>query len=129
MKKNLSFLLVLIILLISACTTNLLDHNQMVGNWHCVEIIDNNKNTSAPLGEINFEFNADSTYTYYSKDKNSGQTGTWYTLEDKLYTTPEGGKKMAVKLGLTSDNPSSIDTLLFYQNRGGVPEVWKMARQ
>jgi len=105
-----------------SCRKDLVDEAQLVGKWKCVEIIEESE--TPPLQHINFEFNADSTYHYYSDNKNSGQKGDWYTLDDKLYTTPEGGKLMAVKLGV-----SGMDTVRFYQNKGGKPVVWVMVRQ
>ena len=105
-----------------ACHKDLVDEAEMVGTWKCVEIEKQEK--YPPLKEIIFDFNADSTYHLHENVLNEGQKGTWYTLGDKLYTTPEGGNLMAVKLGRSGN-----DTLRFYQNRGGIPEVWTMVRQ
>lgn len=111
-----------VIICLFSCRKDLVEEAQMVGKWQCVKIEETGENP--PLQNINFVFSADSTYHYYGDDKNTGQKGTWYTLDDKLYTTPNNGKLMAVKLGV-----SGMDTLRFYQNKGGKPVVWTMVRQ
>lgn len=108
--------------LITSCRKDLVEETQMVGKWECVKI--ETKGENPPLKSIIFDFKADSTYHYYSVNNLKGQRGVWYTLDDILYTTPEGGKKMGVKLGV-----SGMDTLRFYQNRGGKPETWTMVRR
>lgn len=109
-------------LLFASCQTSLVDDSQMIGKWECVNI--ETKGENPPLKSIFFDFKSDSTYHYYSANNPKGQKGSWYTLNDVLYTTPQDGKKMGVKLGLNSP-----DTLLFYQNRGGKPETWTMVRR
>ena len=112
----------LIILTLFSCRKDLIEEAQLIGKWVCVEIKKDTPATRKP-SDISFEFKKDSTYIYALANEYS-EDGTYYTLDDKLYTTPSGKAKMAVKLGL-----SGTDTLRFYQNRGGNVEVWTMLRQ
>lgn len=114
------FILVLIVVSLFSCRKDLMEEAEMVGKWECVEIVSQVEQPT--LKSILFDFKADSTY-----QMSHGKTlrkGTWYTLEDRLYTTPEGGVLMAVKLGRSGN-----DTLRFHQNRGGMVEVWTMVRR
>ncbi len=121
--KYLNYVLIAIFTLtFFSCHKDLIEEAEMVGTWKCVEIEE--KGEIPPLQDIVFDFKADSTYHLHDNDLNAGQKGQWYTMEDKLYTHPEGGKLMAVKLGRSGN-----DTLRFYQNRGGFPVVWTMVRQ
>lgn len=122
MKIKTVLTLLLTTLFFFSCHNDLVEESQLVGKWKCVKIEE--QGTTPPLQTIIFEFNADSTYHYYGDSKRAGQKGSWYTLEDKLYTTPEGGSKMAVMLGV-----SGPDTIRFNQNKGGKAVVWTMVRQ
>lgn len=118
--------LLLVVCCLFSCRKDLIEEAQLVGKWQCFEIEEQEE--SAPLQSITFEFNADSTYHYYGDSKSAGQRGTWYTLDDKLYTTPDGGNLMAVKLGV-NEGSVAMDTVRFYQNKGGKAVVWHMLRK
>ncbi len=105
-----------------SCRKDLVDEAALVGSWECIHILKDSPATRKP-SDIRFEFRKDSTYTYSLSNEYS-EDGTYYTLDDKLYTTPKGKNKMAVKLGV-----SGPDTLRFYQNRSGSAEVWTMLRK
>ncbi len=115
------FILALGICFVS-CRKDLVDESELVGTWQCIDILKDTPATRSP-SDIKFTFKADSTYTYSLANEYS-EDGTFYTLDDKLYTTPNGGSKMMVKLGV-----SGSDTLRFHQNRGGRMEVWTMLRK
>lgn len=126
MKIKSLLALLLIVFCLFSCREDLVDETQLVGKWQCFEIEEQEE--TAPLQTIIFEFNADSTYHYYGDSKSAGQRGTWYTLDDMLYTTPDGGNLMAVKLGI-NEGSTAIDTVRFYQNKGGKAVVWHMKRK
>ncbi len=122
MKFQISLIALFLGLTLFSCRKDLIEETQLVGTWECVHI---KKDTPAKRkpNDFKFTFRADSTYTYSISNEYS-EDGTFYTLDDKLYNTPNGKSKMAVKLGL-----SGMDTLRMYQNRGGNPEVWTLVRQ
>ena len=126
MKIKSLLALSLVICFLFSCRTDLVEEAKLVGKWQCFEIERQEK--TAPLESITFEFNADSTYHYYGESKSAGERGIWYTLEDKLYITPDGGTLMAVMLGI-NEGSTAIDTIRFHQNRGGKAETWHMLRK
>lgn len=121
-QATLFIITITIIISLMSCRKDLVEEAELLGQWECVEI--DKDGATPPLNGLAFEFRKDSTYTLKSKEGIEAQKGTWYTLEDRLYTTPEGGKLMFVVLGRSGD-----DTLRFHQNRGGMPETWTMVRR
>ncbi len=120
--KTKIFVFFLLAVTLFSCRKDLIEEAQLIGKWVCVDIKKDTPATRKP-SDISFEFRKDSTYTYALANEYK-EDGTFYTLDDKLYTTPNGKTKMAVKLGA-----SGTDTLRFYQNRGGNVEVWTMLRK
>ncbi len=124
MKKiKLLFLIGISLLFLQSCVTDLVDETELVGNWEGIELLKDTIPSNRPPSDVKFEFRADSTYTYRLSNEFK-EEGTWYTLQDKLYTTPDGGKKFSVIL-----EPIGSDTMVFHQNRGGKPEHWKLMRK
>ncbi len=68
-----------------------------------------------------FTFRDDKTYSYSYADHE--EDGAYYIVGHELYTTPEGGTKMMVKI-----KHLTPDSLVFEMNRGGTLETLSLKR-
>ncbi len=92
------------------------------GKWSGVEwLIDGQPSTYA-VTSTSFEFLPDGSYQYRYQDRI--EKGSFYLSGNELYTTPEGGVKMMVKL-----RKLTADSLIFDMNRGGQAESLTLVRQ
>jgi Lipocalin-like domain len=121
MKINRSILLLFASLtLLIACHSG--EQNKMIlGKWTGIEwLVDGHPSSHTP-GEAVFTFNEDGLYTFeYSGNVEKGK---YYVNNNELFTTPDGGIKMMVKIPKLSQ-----DTLIFDMNRGGQAERLTLIR-
>jgi Lipocalin-like domain len=68
-----------------------------------------------------FDFQPDGMYTYSYND--AVETGKYFVSNNELFTTPDGGVKMMVKI-----EKLTADSLVFRMNRGGQAETLKLIR-
>lgn len=91
------------------------DKGLLLGKWQGVEWTVEGQPGAIDATQASFHFMEDGTYTYMYGE--NSERGTYYTSYQELYTTPDGGIKMMVKIQkLTSDS------LIFEMNRGGQGE-------
>ena len=71
---------------------------------------------------VSFSFGADGRYTYTYNE--AVEQGDYFVTNNELYTTPDGGTKMMVKI-----EKLTTDSLVFRMNRGGTSEVLTLLKQ
>ena len=95
----------------------------IVGRWTGVEWLESGQPSAAlnPADAV-FQFDAGDTYSFtYAGNTESGK---YFVTNQQLFTTPDGGVKMMVKI-IKLDQ----DTLQFDMNRGGSSERLTLVRQ
>ena len=122
MKHLFSFLLPVAILFFTAsCNKSEVD-KRIFGNWAGVEwLVEGQPSTHTP-GDAIFTFDSLGVYTFTYQD--NIEKGTYYINGNQLFTTPDGGIKMMVKIPKLT-----VDTLVFYMNRGGQAETLTLVRK
>jgi len=115
-------------ILLSCCASVLwlscadeIDKKLLPGDWKGAEWIvagiDGNIDASTAM----FSFKDDGQYTYSYND--AVENGKYYVVNRELYTTPDGGTKMMVKIEKLTQ-----DSLVFNMNRGGQSETLTLLR-
>ncbi len=98
------------------------EHNKMIlGKWSGIEwLVDGHPSSHTP-GEAVFTFNEDGIYSF--EYAGNVENGKYYVNNNELFTTPDGGIKMMVKIPKITQ-----DTLIFDMNRGGQAEKLTLIR-
>jgi|SRR5687768_10542304 len=114
MRSRTTLILILLTSVILACTDK--KHQEfIIGHWTGVDWKVENQPSQYSAGDASFTFDANGNYSFdYA---GSGEKGIYSISNNQLFTTPEGGIKMMVKvITLTPD------TLILDMNRGGQAE-------
>jgi hypothetical protein len=110
----------LLTLLFASCADRI-DKKLLPGQWKgakwIIEGIDNE--IDASTAAFVFEENGQYTYTY----NDAMEKGKYYVVNGELFTTPDGGTKMMVKIDKLTQ-----DSLVFKMNRGGQAETLTLLR-
>ena len=111
-----------------ACTLGLLlsctekvDKKLLPGDWQGVQWIVAGMGGEIDASTAVFSFKEDGHYTYSYND--AKEKGKYYVVNGELYTTPDGGTKMMVKIEKLTQ-----DSLVFNMNRGGQSETLTLLR-
>src|SRR4030095_2364722 len=108
-------------LLNTACK-NETDNKLLIGHWTGIEwLVEGQPSSHTPEAAV-FTFDDQGNYTFTYND--DVEKGTYYTNNNQLFTTPEGGIKMMVKIPKLTQ-----DTLIFDMNRGGQAERLTLVRK
>ena len=91
------------------------------GQWFGVDWTIDGQPAGYNAARVAFQFNPDGTYTYAYQDLE--ESGTYFITGQELYTTPDGGTKIMVKIKSITQ-----DTLQFEMNRGGQLELLTLSR-
>jgi hypothetical protein len=98
------------------------DKKLIIGHWTGTEwLVEGQPSTHTPEAAV-FTFDDTGHYTFTYND--NIEKGDYYVNNDQLFTTPEGGIKMMVKIPKLTR-----DTLIFDMNRGGQAERLKLVRK
>lgn len=95
----------------------------IVGHWTGVEWLEEGQ-PSAVLNPADAVFQFDAGDTYSFTYAGNTEKGKYYVSNHELFTTPDGGVKMMVKI-IQLDQ----DTLRFDMNRGGTSERLTLVRK
>lgn len=119
MKWQTYFLLILVFSFF-ACGESV-DKTLLAGTWNGVEwVVEGQRDAyDATLASFTFEPEGRYAYTY----NGATEKGDYYVTNRELYTTPDGGVKMMVRIRTLSP-----DSLVFDMNRGGMAERLKLLR-
>lgn len=100
---------------VSACTILVTDNKLIFGKWTGIEWLAEGSPSAYDPSDATFTFMENGEYTFQYAD--NVEKGRFTLSNNQLFTTPEGGIRMMVKvIKLTND------TLVFDMNRGGQPE-------
>ena len=122
MQKNLFLLILFTATLLISCGGSK-QKDIIVGHWTGVEWLEEGKPSSIlnPADAV-FQFDAGDTYSFtYAGNTEKGK---YYVSNHELFTTPDGGVKMMVRI-IKLDQ----DTLRFDMNRGGTSERLTLVRR
>ena len=123
--KNRIFYLFLF-LSISACQEENLPAELLYGKCKVAQVYENHKLKDLGTGSILFTFDEKGRYTYGSESSNA-EAGSFFLKGKQLHTkdtiNPQAIKKAVAITRLTADS------LFLDMNRGGVPQLWKCARE
>ncbi len=115
MKKIFQLLTVLFVTLIfNACKPSQ-NETLIIGNWQAITWVNGSGASIQNTETTSFLFSNDNKYTY----NNLGTTekGTYKVENDMLFTTPENGTEMMVKIAKLTK-----DSLMFSMSRSGFQE-------
>ncbi len=94
----------------------------IIGTWTGVEWLVNGKNSDYNATETTFTFGDSGNYSFaYGSNIENGE---YFISNGELFTTPDGGIKMMVKIPKITQ-----DTLVFNMNRGGQAESLTLVRK
>ena len=110
----------LAIMLFVSCS-NTEKNKLLYGSWTGAEWLVEGKPSSHSPQDAVFTFDETGHYTFTYND--NVEKGTYYTNNNQLFTTPDGGIKMMVKIPKLTQ-----DTLIFDMNRGGQAERLTLVR-
>jgi Lipocalin-like domain len=114
------FLSLALVLSFIACQPAI-DKKMLVGEWKGAQWLIEGQTADYDASSTFFSFQDGGTYTYRYTDME--EKGTYYLNANELFTTPDGGVKMMVKIEkLTSDS------LVMNMNRGGTSETLTLIR-
>ena len=94
----------------------------ILGHWTGIEWLDNSGNAGYNAADAAFTFGEDGRYTF--SYQNTQEKGDYFISNSQLYTTPDGGIKMMVRVTRLTQ-----DTMVFEMNRGGQPERLTLVRK
>ncbi|MEZ4948908.1 MAG: hypothetical protein R2769_11245 [Saprospiraceae bacterium] len=120
MKKALSVVTVLGILIFSACQSKTIDP-KIPGKWAGYQWMVEGNDSGRDVSGVTFSFEENGNYNANYGDQI--EKGTYYTENDKLYTKGEGQIEKMVKYQLTGS-----DTLMIEMNRQGTYEQLYLKR-
>ncbi len=123
MKNILLFCMSILFFSLTSCTEESIPKEALHGKWIGIEILKGDKPSNRPPSQIQFEFRADSSYTY-NIGKQYKEDGTWDIEGTKLLTKTPDRQRIAVRLEM----PSS-DTVIMHQNRATVKEKWTLVKE
>src|SRR5688572_30255013 len=105
----------IVMIFMVGCTMMITDNKLIFGEWTGVEwLVDNSISTHDPR-QARFTFDEEGNYTYqYAGDT---EKGNFTFANNQLFTTPDGGIKIMVKVPRIEQ-----DTMVFEMNRGGQSE-------
>ena len=114
MKYFLSFLCYAMVFYLTSCNKNP-KAKLIVGKWEGIEWQREGSPANLNAEATNFNFDTEGNYTYNYQSNN--ETGTYKVENDMLFTTPEGGLEIMVKIAKLN-----ADTLVFDMSRSGISE-------
>jgi hypothetical protein len=122
MKNNLIHLSICITLvMLSSCTQNE-NKRLIIGTWSGVSWTANDQPTSYDPALTSFTFDDQGNYMFQYAD--NIEQGKYFISNNQLYTTPDGGQKIMVKIVSLTE-----ESLTFDMNRGGTAEQLTLARK
>ena len=99
------------------------DKELIIGHWTGVEWLEQGAPSRLYTpGDASFQFETSGDYSFTYADNT--EQGRYFVSNHQLFTTPEGGVKMMVKI-IKLDQ----DTLRFDMNRGGTSEQLTLVRR
>ena len=122
MKHPCSLLSTLFSLLFILSCSQSENNKLIIGQWTGIEWLTEGQPSSHTPGDAVFTFDETGNYSFQYGD--NIEKGTYYVNNNQLFTTPDGGIKMMVKIPRLSK-----DTLIFDMNRGGQAEKLTLVRK
>jgi hypothetical protein len=99
-----------------------LDEKLLPGEWRGAKWVVEGQTEEIDASTAIFSFEPDGTYKYSYND--AVEKGKYFMANNELFTTPEGGIKMMVKV-----QKLTRDSLIFNMNRGGQSETLTLIRK
>lgn len=109
-------------LLFASCHLMVTDNKEIFGHWSGIEWLADGSPSSYDPQDASFTFSEDGDYTF--QYGSNTEKGKYSFSNNQLFTTPDGGIRMMVKV-IRMEN----DTLVFDMNRGGVAERLTLIRK
>ncbi|MBP7239343.1 MAG: lipocalin family protein [Saprospiraceae bacterium] len=115
------FYFILGMILITACIGKI-DENLIHGEWKGAEWLIEGQTGDYDATSASFMFDEKGKYTFdYA---GSGESGKYHISNNELFTTPDGGIQMMVKI-----EKLTVDTLVMQMNRGGTAEKLTLVKK
>jgi len=122
MHKSSFLAIIIIIASVLLSCDNSKDKELIIGHWTGVEWLEEGAPSVYTPGDASFQFETTGNYTFTYAG--NGEQGKYFVSNHELFTTPDGGIKMMVKI-IKLDQ----DTLRFDMNRGGKSEQLTLVRE
>ncbi len=120
--KNIKYLFHFILGLILLTACNKLDEKLIHGEWTGAEWLVEGQTADYDATSALFTFDEKGKYSF--NYAGSGETGKYHVSGNELFTTPEGGIQMMVKI-----EKLTTDSLVMQMNRGGTAEKLTLVRK
>ena len=114
------FQFVLAMILLTAC--NRFDEKLIHGEWTGAEWLVEGQTANYDASSALFTFDDKGKYSF--SYAGSGESGKYYINNNELFTTPDGGIKMMVKI-----EKLTADSLVMQMNRGGTSETLTLVKK
>jgi hypothetical protein len=114
------FYFILGMILIASCER--LDKKLIYGSWKGAEWLIEGQSGDYDATSALFTFDEKGKYSF--NYAGSGESGKYYISNNELFTTPDGGIQMMVKI-----EKLTADTLVMHMNRGGTAETLTLVRK
>ena len=111
---------VILFIALLSCTERI-DKKLLPGEWKGAQWIVEGLGSQIDASTAVFVFQENGQYTYSYND--AVEKGKYFLTNGELYTTPDGGTKMMVKIEKLTQ-----DSLVFNMNRGGQAETLTLLR-
>ena len=118
---NSNLFCLLIIVFMTSCFQKL-DEKLLLGEWHGAEWLVEGQTADYDATSALFTFDEKGKYSY--NYAGSGETGKYHVSGNELFTTPEGGIQMMVKI-----QKLTPDSLVMLMNRGGTSETLTLVKK
>lgn len=105
-----------------ACMPSSFDEKLLQGQWQGAQWVVEGQTDQIDASTAMFSFEPGGNYTYSYND--ATEKGKYFMSNNELFTTPDGGIKMMVKVQKLTQ-----DSLVFNMNRGGQSETLTLIRK
>lgn len=112
----------LLLLLLNACQQEKKLLPTLFGYWQGKNWYIEDKPADVDAAQVAFEFNPDSTYAAQFGEQM--ESGTWYTQDDKLYTTATGRSQIVTRIIEANEQELKIE-----MNRAGRKERLELIKK
>ena len=122
MKNNSLILLSFLLLALIASCTGKFDEKLIHGEWVGAEWLVAGQTANYDASSALFTFDDKGKYSF--SYAGSGESGKYFISNNELFTTPDGGIKMMVKI-----DKLTADSLVMEMNRGGTSETLTLLKK
>ena len=120
--KNIKHLIQVMLCMLLFASCERLDKKLIHGSWQGAEWLIEGKSGDYDATSAQFSFDEKGRYSF--NYAGSGESGKYHISNNELFTTPDGGIRMMVKI-----EKLTADSLVMQMNRGGTAETLTLVKK